>query len=199
MCAHKNKETVPDDAGPGNTLSSLLNQIEDLDSRLSKAFNVDPVTARTTENSRVRLSIALTSVALFVGKVFGSEYAPLFFELSLALNDLNRGTIPTLLKASTKDSRPLDPSSLWHQRAMVVLRVSDLKMGDPKVSWQEAARQTAKEYPELKRLAGAKAKGPLAVTIYNWHKEFEASRVKNEEARMAYEVGLQILAERHKK
>ena len=81
----------------------------------------------------------------------------------------------------------------------MVLRVSDLKTGNPKVSWQDAARQTAKKYPELKRLAGAKAKGALAVTIYNWHKQFEANRVKNEEARMAYEVGLQILAERHKK
>ena len=199
MCAHKNKGTVPDDAGRGDTLSSLLKQIEDLGSRLSKAFNVDPVTPRTTENSRVELSIALTSVALFVGEVFGREYAPFFFELSLALNDLNHGTIQTLLKASTKNSRPPDPSSLWYQRAIVALRVSDLKMGNPKLSWQEAARQTAKEYPELKRLAGAKAKGPLAVTIYNWHKEFKANRVKNEEARMAYEAGLQILAERHEK
>jgi hypothetical protein len=79
MCAHKNKGTAPDDAGRGDALSSLLNQIEDLGSRLSKAFNVDPVTPRTTENRRVRLSAALTSIALFVGEVFGREYAPLFF------------------------------------------------------------------------------------------------------------------------
>jgi hypothetical protein len=160
MRAHKNKGTVPDDAGRRDTLLSLLNEIEDLGLRLSKAFNVDPVTPRTTENSRVRLSAALTSVALFVGKVFGREYAPHFFELSLALNDLNNGTIQTLLKASEKDSRPPDPSSLWLQRAVVVLRVFDLKMDErnPKVSWQEAARQTAKAYPELKQLAGAKAK-----------------------------------------
>jgi hypothetical protein len=124
---------------------------------------------------------------------------PFFFELSLALNDLNNGTVQTLLKASKKDSRPPDPSSLWYQRAIVVLRVCDLKMANPKVSWQDAARQAAKEYPELKRLAGAKAKGPLAVTIYNWVKGFKANRIKNKEARMAYEVGLQILAERHKK
>jgi hypothetical protein len=134
-----------------------------------------------------------------LARFFGREYAPPFFELSLALNDLNRGTIQTLLKASPTDTRPPDPSSLWYQRAIAVLKVSDLKMGNPELSWQEAARQTAKDYPELKGLAGAKAKGLLAVTIYNWHKEFKANRVKNEEARMAYEAGLKILAERYKK
>jgi hypothetical protein len=79
MCAHKNKENVPDDAGQRDALSSLLNQIEDLRSRRSKAFNVDTVTPRTTENSRIELSIALTSVALFVGEVFWPRVCTPFF------------------------------------------------------------------------------------------------------------------------
>ena len=175
-----------------DALLDAQEQIEDLDKRLNEAFKFDAATPETVEAKRNRLSSALMSVAIFVSKVIGQVHGGCFFELSVALADLNIGTIPNLLKASKKDSRTLDPTSLWCARAIVAARVFQLKKSKGRLSWKEAARQVAKDYPEIRQLLGKKAKDP-ATTIYNWHKEFSAKRIKNETARMQYEAWIEKL------
>ena len=89
---------------------------------------------------------------------------------------------------------------MWCQRAYVAVRVFDLKINGGKDcdTWKKAAKQVAKKYPEIQQLSGAKAK-VLATTIYNWHKEFSAKRIKNEMARTIYELGIEEICKRQKK
>jgi hypothetical protein len=200
MLSGKNTEIVENDANRRDALLAIMTQLAKLDERLKKAFEINPAAVNTTETKRTRLSVALTSVADFVSNVIGREYGDHFFELSLVLDDLNIGTTPDLAKPIKAWSRTLDPTWMWCQRAYVAVRVFDLKINGGKDcdTWKKAAKQVAKKYPEIQQLSGAKAK-VLATTIYNWHKEFSAKRIKNEMATTIYELGIEEICKRQRK
>ena len=112
-----------------------------------------------------------------------------FNELSLALVDLNAGAKPSLL-APPKGRKTPDPSRRWGSRARVALLVRDLMMSG--MTEKNAATKIAKDYPDLVKIAGAKANRPeanLVDTILNWHKRFLAKRVNKRSCRVAIRAG----------
>jgi hypothetical protein len=122
-----------------------------------------------------------------------------FNELSLALVDLNAGAKPSLL-APPKGRKTPDPSRRWGSRARVALLVRDLMMSG--MTEKNAATKIAKDYPDLVKIAGAKANRPeanLVDTILNWHKRFLAKRVKNAHAALLFELELDALKKFHMK
>jgi hypothetical protein len=176
----------------------IIDEMARLDERLNKFFARDETSNISIQHKRIRLSGALNSVAIFISNVIGRECGAWFFELAEGLNDLNIGTTPSLLRAFKANSRTVDSTSIWCQRAIVAAMVFALKNRTGGLAWNCAAQQVADNYPEIAQLAGKKAKD-LPTAIYNWHKEFSAKRIKNEVALMVYEEHIRALEERYEK
>jgi hypothetical protein len=136
------------------------------------------------ENERARFAEVLMVVASFF-RTLNVGFADMFFELALAIGDLNAGIVPDLLARShvkgERVGRRFDSSQLWYVRARVALALHAYLLlegrsadatAKHRPNLKRTAQKIATKYPELRNLAGKKARGNLATTIINWRNEF---------------------------
>jgi hypothetical protein len=199
-------------------VARLIEAWGNLHGGLTKAvdFFKDPGEFRTIENKRELLAAMLVVVGQFVAdttdlRITDDQHiAGEYFELSSAIENLNRGivgpllrrSIPSTRKAPTskKWRRPGDPSYIWRARARVALAlIAYMRSG---LRQDEAAEKIAREHRSLRRLVGKKTRGKLAATIIHWRKEFGAKRrkesggrVQDYEATEAFKEGLRRIDE----
>jgi hypothetical protein len=169
----------------------LLRAFEQFANKIREAFlHPSELSMSAEENERVRYAEALVLVAAFFRKL-NVGFSDLFFELALAIGDLNAGIVPDLLARShvkgEREGRPFDSSLMWYMRARVVLgfeahllleRRSASGTAKHRPNLMRAAQNIATNYRELENLAGEKAKGSLATTIINWRNEFRRKEKK---------------------
>lgn len=93
----------------------LVHAFVELAQSVNEAFSQAPELPLTPENERERHASALAFVARFFGQ-FNAPFADRFFELGLAIADLNAGILPPLLIRShvkgKREGRPFDSSQL---------------------------------------------------------------------------------------
>jgi hypothetical protein len=187
-----------DDFDRRKTIMQIVEEVQGLGGQLDDALTKCHY-SESIENRRLRMSRALISVANFISKTIDSNHANWFFELANHLADLNVGTTPVFLQASKKENRTVDSTALWVQRAMVaalVFKLGQKNHRNGKPSWKEAARQVAKNYPELAQLRGKKAGADLATSVHNWFHQFSNGLVKNEIASLVYDEHVQAIERR---
>jgi hypothetical protein len=165
--------------------SDLAQVFEGFANRIREAFSQPSELAMSVEeNERERYASALMLVAHFF-RTLGVPFAHRFAELGTAVADLNEGAQPPILSRQRRASR--DASDLWCARAHVALglhaRLRLLSNVIPHHSeakhrpdLKAAAREIKVRYPQLKNIAGKKAKS-LEETIINWRKEFLSSHL----------------------
>lgn len=156
-------------------------------------FNDEPSCPLAPCDERERYASVLISVAQFFTTLAGRPVGDRFFELASALADLNTGTVAPLLSPVPPGNRPADPSRLWRARARAAVGLEALiRTG---LHHTDAAAEIARTFPDLGKLAGAKARSSkLATTLLGWRKEFTAGRVKNFEANQLFSEGIRRLA-----
>jgi hypothetical protein len=165
--------------------SELIHAFEHFANRIREAFSQSSqLSMSAEENERVRHAEALVLVAAFFRRL-NVGFSDKFFELALAIGDLNVGIVPDLLARShvkgEREGRPFDSSLIWYMRARVALgleahllleRRSASGTAKHRPNLMRAAQNIATNYRELENLAGEKAKGSLATTTINWRNEF---------------------------
>ena len=161
--------------------------------------------ASAAENDRERFVTALVCIAKFFGKDgLRTPFAGRFFELAMAMADLDRGTTGPLLKAPAKGSgKPPQAWEIWTARARVLLALEALSRCEQHRSKvTAAAKDIAKRFPDVHKLVDAKRpkrllRGnavPLWESILEWRKKFPPEN--NWQVTEFYQVGLGIVAAR---
>jgi hypothetical protein len=164
--------------------SALKRAFEVFANKISEAFSLTHGTSMNIEETaRERYAAALALVAHFFRKL-RVPYADMFFELAVAIADLNEGILPGLLARShmkgKREGRPFDSSLLWYARARAALGLhghllldrrsaSGTKRRRPNL--RRVAQSIAHAHPELEILAGQKRGRSLPSTLINWRNE----------------------------
>jgi hypothetical protein len=110
-----------------------------------------------------------------------------FAELGSTFQDLNKGVQRPLVTPFDPGCRRGDSSDVWRARAKVAIGIAALiRTG---MSRDEAARFVAKNYPEIEKLAGKRAKGGPSA-FKSWYDKFHFKTQKNSEASAVFAQGL---------
>jgi hypothetical protein len=171
--------------------SELLRAFEQFANKIREAFlQPSELSMSPDENDRARFVEALMEVAAFF-RMLNVGFADMFFELALAIGDLNVGIVPDLLARShlksEREGRRFDSSQLWYVRARVALGLHAYLLlegrsadgtAKHRPNLMRIAQEIAIKHRELGDLAGEKAKGNLAATIINWRNEFRRKEKK---------------------
>jgi hypothetical protein len=184
-------------SAPRSTSAALshahdLNRLRDaavqLADGLCEALEHESCGQPSPENERIWYSTALALVAQFFITLFdddannpiGNFLGQRFFELGSGIADLNQGTVRRLLSPNVFQNRASEASDLWRARANVAVGLHALmRCGN---SRELAAREIARRFKTLSRLAGKRRRREFWVTIVGWRVELMARRVHNFEA-----------------
>jgi hypothetical protein len=153
-------------------IGTLLNEIRKLHTRLDQVVAVHP---KSVEEERAQYVLLLKAVTDFFAPQRGRDdvVGRAFFDLALALDELNDGVVSRLTKPTTVKTkkqggwRSRDPSGVWYDRATVAAAFTLLTTGAG-MSQSEAARHIAKHHKWTSELVGSRAKGEISGAIKNW-------------------------------
>jgi hypothetical protein len=148
---------------------------------------------QSRERRRDRLKLALMSFDYWLSAGVETNFPLLdLLELAGALDDLDEGIVPDLLKpAKRAPGRPIDESRFWEPRGRFVAALKLLKLAGMKED--DATSYLVKKYkPKLEPLSTPKSNSrgntkDLATRILNWHNTFEANGVISPFALGAYQ------------
>jgi len=179
-------------------LAALKKILARLGDSLERAFNSDPE-RNAPEYERARYIHALHAIAKFLQETTKfHNFSRQFYHLAIALDDLNRGVVDSLLKPSgTGGVNPGGDTRTWCARAKISLGIHALVLAG--LNRKEAAKEAATKFPDIGKLATFERENPSAteIKILNWYDEFrkygEKSRIKNMVARGIFENGQQLV------
>jgi hypothetical protein len=179
-------------------LAALKKILARLGDDLERAFNSDPE-RDSPEYQRARYIHALNAIAKFLQETTNAQNLPRqFYHLAIALDDLNRGVVDSLLKPSgTGGVNPGGDTRTWRARAKISLGIHALVLAG--LNRKKAAKEASTKFPDIGRLATFERENPSAteIKILNWYDEFrkygEKSRIKNMVARGIFENGQQLV------
>ena len=176
-------------------LSSLQNPITTLKSELAVAFDSQSGD-QSPKYERARYGYALKAISIFLEEVGIGSYRKRLYRLVLALDDLNRGTVNSLLEPiKTGGTKKHNVSWVWCARANVSVGIlALLKAGRTR---KDAAQQAAREFPEIAELAGQLSRAnpsSTATKILSWYDDLnkgDRSKIKNQQALVMFASGKQ--------
>jgi hypothetical protein len=179
-----------DAANVDRELAELLQVLAKLGNALDVAFTNDRE-RNSPEDERARYIFALTEVSKFLHAATASRIpSKRFYDLAVALADLEFGRTDPLLKPSTPGTSA-SPTRIWCARARVAVVIhAFISAGHTR---EEAAKKVAGIFPEIDSLAAFERKNsssPDWRKALNWYDQFKKANSKiNPVARSIFELG----------
>jgi hypothetical protein len=171
-------------------LEALQKILAKLGDDLELAFSSNPE-RNSPEDDRVRYIFALTTISKFLDGATTSHILPKrFYDLAVALADLEFGRTDPLLKAASAGTSA-SPTRIWCARA----RVAVVMHAYISAGWkrENAAKNVAGAFPEIDSLAAFErqsSSSPPWKKALNWYDQFKKPNSKiNPVARSIFELG----------
>jgi hypothetical protein len=168
----------------------VVSAVSELSQALLKAFNREGQSGLGAFAERSAYVSALYSVGLFLQQVPTiHDYASKFMTLASALDDLDQGTVHSILKPTKIDSRPPDPTDVWIRRAMAAFAVEILlRCGMTSI---QVKKLVDKDFGGL--VAVARRSSSAGRTVITWRNTFVRGKVKNRIAQQVFHQELSKL------
>jgi hypothetical protein len=178
-------------------LAALQKILADLGDNLEQAFNRDVVGDSSEEILRSRYVFALATIGIFLKETTASVSLPKrFFELAMALNNLNYGRVEAFLKPSRATSA--STRLTWCKRAKIAVAIHAYRFCADRLTREEAAKRVAEDFPRINDLAAFDRDrvnpSPPELKALNWYDEFGKTTSKlPSTARSIFELGQQLM------
>jgi hypothetical protein len=181
----------------------LARAIADFQAGLRRAFDSAKPASSPVKDApyeRARYVNALKAVSDLIKATSGQkQHMKCFYRLALALEDLNYDIVDPLLKPTLGRTKQ-HASSTWCARANVALGILALirsTMARPAgpMKRKEAAKQAARDFAEISKLAGVSRREPTSTEtkILSWYDDFMSGKVKNRQATALFNDGRQAI------
>jgi hypothetical protein len=178
-------------------LAALQKILADLRHNLELAFNGEFEGDSSEEILRSRYVFALATIGNFLKATTASEnLSKRFFELAIALNDLNYGRVEAFLRPSRATSA--STRLTWCKRAKVAVAVHAYRYCADRLTREQAAKKVAEDFPRINELAAFDRDrvnpSPPELKALNWYDEFGKPNSKLPSvARSIFELGQQLM------
>jgi hypothetical protein len=145
---------------------------------------------RFAPRDRVRMKDALAAIARFLGRVELNEFSLEFFELAMALDDLELGVVRPYLEPVKMAGRPVDPSDRQLCRSYLAAAVECCV----RAGWsrRRAAAAVAEIAGDLQATI-APTSTNFAKVIAAWHSDFITGKVVNPYASSGFQTHLRTI------
>jgi hypothetical protein len=168
--------------------SRALKLINDLDRAVREQSS-----QRINATQRRQLYVwVLTKISIFIREIGTTKHSRLFYDLALALDDLDRGIVAPFLKPPVAHSA--QSSEKWRARANVAVGLVALEKAG--LGRDEAARYAVREFPDIELLKSVRSSNPTKAAL-SWRDDFaerrSEQRLKNKEGRSAFSSGVNML------
>jgi hypothetical protein len=175
-------------------LAALQKILAELGDNLELAFNGEVEGDYSSEEIlRSRYIFALGTIANFLRATTASEnLSKRFFELAIALNDLDYGRVEAFLKPSRATSA--STRLTWCKRAKIAVAIHAYRSCADRLTREQAATKVAEDFPRINELAAfdrdrVNPSSP-EVKALNWYDEFGKTTSKlPSTARYIFELG----------
>ena len=178
-------------------LAALQQILADFGNNLEQAFNREFVGDSSEEILRSRYVFALATIGIFLKATTASvNFSKRFFELAMALNDLNYGRVEAFLKPSRATSA--STRLTWCKRAKVAVAIHAYRSCADRLTREEAAKKVAEDFSRINDLAAFDRDrvnpSPPELKALNWYDEFGKTTSKlPSAARSIFELGQQLM------
>jgi hypothetical protein len=178
-------------------LAAIQEILADLGDNLELAFNGEFEGDTSEEILRARYVFALATIGNFLQATTASEnLSKRFFELAIALNDLNYGRIESFLKPSRATSA--STRLTWCKRAKIAVAIHAYRCCADRLTREQAAKKVAEDFPRINDLAAFDRDrvnpSPPELKALNWYDEFGKTTSKLPSvARNIFELGQQLM------
>lgn len=167
--------------------------VETFDKRMNDIFDIHEA-GNLPRRHRSRYAAVFGEIAKYMrASGFSNSVVGEVVEFTLALYELDDGTVRDFLRPTTKRGRPSDAGDVWAARAHVAIAIDAIMKNG--LTRADACRRLAHDFGFLApALSPSSSKGEFATAMANWHSAFSEGAVADIRSQEMYKNRQELFA-----